>query len=64
MLSNAPSKVELRREIQLLRVEVAKLASINEMLSAENEILRMRGGEDTVVPLRTVGRMAKIRSIE
>ncbi len=49
---------ELRKEIEVLRIEVAKLASINEVLSAENEVLRSRG-ENAVVPLRAVSLVAK-----
>lgn len=56
--------VELRKEVQILRAEVAKLASINEMLFAENEALRTRSGESTVVPLRAISSVAKQLSTE
>ena len=54
---------ELRKEIEVLRIEVAKLASINEVLPAENEVLRSRG-ENAVVPLRAMSSIAKTPSME
>jgi AcrR family transcriptional regulator len=53
---------ELRQELTALRVEVARLASINEVLLFENQTLRERLG-DNVVPLRPSDSMSRMQSI-
>ncbi|BDB30180.1 MULTISPECIES: hypothetical protein [Cupriavidus] len=42
---------ELRQEIANLRSDVSRLASINEVLLAENAMLRSRLGDSDVVPM-------------
>lgn len=41
-----------RDEIEMLKVQIAKLASINEVLASENRVLRAKAADPKVVELR------------